>query len=84
MRKMQSVRNPKIILKIVRHLILSNGWEYYITNHYKQQSDIQEALVMGQETELGDFSLSEALPYMVSSTDSLNEVIPAEGYRWVE
>ncbi len=46
-------------INVVRHLILKNFWEVYITDEETNSDDIKFALVMGYETELGDVSLEE-------------------------
>ena len=70
-------------LTIREHIILKNFWEYYITDYYPEESDIQEAYVMGFEDEIGDISMEELKPYIITRTKHLDEVMPATGYRWV-
>jgi predicted CDP-diglyceride synthetase/phosphatidate cytidylyltransferase len=81
MRKMKH-KKTGTILNVVEHVITKNYWEYYITDEHFND-DIVAALVMGFETEIGDISLSEIKPYMMTRTKDLSEVMPAEGWHWV-
>jgi hypothetical protein len=70
-------------LEIVEHIILKNYWEYYILKDDEYSTeDIKTAVVMGDATELGDISLSEMKPYIISQTSDLSEIYPASGYKW--
>jgi len=69
-------------INVVKHIILRNFWEYFVTDDV-YQDDIVRCLVMGFETELGDVSLNEIKPYILSQTTDLANVMPAEGYSWV-
>jgi hypothetical protein len=64
--------------------MLRNMWEYYVTDRPspKGRPDIKEALVYGDELELGDFSTDEIKPYVISKTSNLDEVMPAPGWDW--
>ena len=70
---------------VLEHIILKNFWEYYILEdeYYDNADDIQFAFVMGFENEFGDISRKEIDPYIVSKTRNLNEVMPPEGFVWV-
>jgi hypothetical protein len=81
MRKMVDQNGTE--LEIVEHIILRNMWEYYVTTDVFQD-DIVMCLVMGDFTELGDVSLDEIKPYVISRTRDLANVMPADGYRWVD
>lgn len=70
-----------ININVVEHIILVNGWEYYITDE-EFSDDIVRALVMGFETELGDISLEEIRPHVITRTKDLSEVMPAGGWSW--
>jgi hypothetical protein len=70
-------------LEIVEHIILKNYWEYYILKDDEYATeDIKAAVVMGDSTEIGDVSLSEMKPYIVSRTSDFSEIMPAAGYKW--
>ena len=80
MRKLTN--NKGTVLHIVEHIILKNYWEYYVTDTYVEEG-IKEALVMGFEQEIGDFSLEEIEPHILSRTTDLN-ILPAEGWKWMD
>lgn len=69
-------------LTVYGHAMTRNFWEYYILDN--EASDYRFALVMGYETEMGDVSMSEIKPYMISYTTDLRDLAPPEGYRWVD
>ena len=84
MMKTRTMKNKYGQLKIREHIILKNFWEYYITDEYPEESEIQNALVMGFETEQGDVYLPEIQPYIISRTKKLDELMPAEGFQWLD
>tara|TARA_R110002020_G_scaffold181709_2_gene376923 strand:- start:541 stop:795 length:255 start_codon:yes stop_codon:yes gene_type:complete len=70
-------------LEIVEHIVLKNYWEYYILKDDEHATeDIKVAVVMGDSTEIGDVSLSEIEPYIISRTSNFSEIMPAAGYQW--
>lgn len=79
MKTMQNKSGSKI--NVVEHIILKNGWEYYVTDD-KHDKDTVLCLVMGFETELGDVYMPEIKPYIVSRTRDLGGLAPAEGWEW--
>jgi len=81
-RKIQHVDGSDIHT-VYGHAMTRNFWEYYILDNEKA-SDYRFALVMGYETEMGDVSMSEIKPYMISYTTDLKDLAPPEGYRWVD
>ena len=77
------------VLKVIKHIILRNFWEYYILATEDEDSipnaDIRYALVMGDYDEIGTVSMSEIEPYVISQTTELDSgVNPAVGYRWAD
>jgi hypothetical protein len=68
-------------LNIVEHIMLKNFWEYYVTDD-SYNDDIKSCFVMGLENEIGDVSMSEIQPYIITRTKNLSEVMPASGWRW--
>ena len=72
---MKKMTKGRITLNIVEHIILRNFWEYYITDE-NFTDDIVQALVVGFETEIGDVSLKEIEPYIVTRTTDLDHVFP--------
>ena len=86
MRRMINEDNGTV-LKVIKHIILRNFWEYYILADESDtpDKDIAFALVMGDATELGSVYLPEIEPYVISRTAELsNGVAPATGYRWAD
>ena len=86
--KMKDTRSSGLEINVVRHLILRNFWEVYITDEETSSPDIRFALVMGYETELGDVYLPEYEGHIISDTKvggSLEdfELAPADGWTWV-
>ena len=69
-------------INVTEHIILRNGWEYYVTDD-KHDKDTIRCVVMGLETEMGDVYLPEIKPYIVSRTRDLSDLAPAEGWEWV-
>ncbi len=68
---------------ITEHIIIKNFWEYYVTDN-KFTDDIVQCLVMGIETGIGDVSLEEIKPYIMTRTKDLDDVMPAPGWSWAE
>ena len=81
MRKMKSKYGT--IVNVTHHIMLRNLWEYYVTDD-KYTDDIVRCVVMGDETECGDVSLSEISPYIITKTKQLENLAPANGWTWVE
>lgn len=81
MRKMKSLKF-KAKVNVVEHIILKNGWEYYITDRSDLPKHIVEAVVMGFETEMGDVYLPEIQPYIRSATNKLDDIMPCDGWEW--
>ncbi len=80
---MRKMTNDITTLNIKKIIITKNFWEYFITDN-KFNDDIVEALVMGFETEIGDVSLSEIKPYILSQSTNLTNVMPASGWKWLD
>ena len=87
MRQMQKIETDGngTILNIIEHIILRNYWEYYIIEKHQdsKDSEIETALVMGFETEIGDVYMPEIKPYVISRTNNLEGVLPPEGWVWL-
>jgi len=83
MRQMKSQKFD-VTVNVKEHIILRNFWEYFITDRSDLPDGIFEALVMGFETEMGDVSMDEIRPYILSKTKKLDEVLPASGWEWVK
>jgi len=85
MREMQS-KSHKTTVKVVRHLILTNLWEYYIIDdpefEFDANGDIQYAYGVGLAQEFGTISMKEFKPFIKSDTTNLKEVAPAPDWQW--
>ena len=80
MRQMKSKYGS--VINVVEHIILRNGWEYYVTDN-KFEDDIIQCVVMGYETELGDVYMPELKGHIVSRTKDLADLAPCDGWEWV-
>jgi len=82
-----NAKNP-IVLHVARHIILSNFWEYYVTEEPDERG-FSFGYVMGDVSEMGDFSIEELKPYILSDSDKIssdpndgNYILPPEGFSW--
>jgi len=69
-------------VEVTRHIMTRNMWEYYLEE--PDEDGIAFGVVMGFDTELGYVSLEEIAPYIISSTDNMDELMPASGWNWVD
>jgi len=87
MRKMQS-KSGKTTVKVTKHIILQNFWEYYVVDddemQYNEKDDIQFVYAIGFAQEFGSVSMKEIKPFIVSETTSLNDVAPAPDWKWID
>lgn len=84
---MRKMVRGNLKLDVVEHIILRNMWEYYVLAAEEVESvnsDIQYALVMGFNDEIGTVSMSEIEPHIFSRTSNLDEIMPADGYEWAD
>ena len=84
---MRKMVRGNLKLDVVEHIILRNMWEYYVLAAEEVESvnsDIQYALVMGFNEEIGTVSMSEIEPHIFSRTSNLDEIMPADGYEWAD
>lgn len=73
------------VVEVIEHIILRNFWEYYVLNEKTNTDDIKFCLVMGDVTEMGDVSMQEISPYIISKkkvTKSL-DIMPVPGWEWM-
>lgn len=79
----RNIKNPHgETFTVHQHLITRNFWEYYILDNAK--SDHRFALVLGFENEMGDVSMSEIAPYVISRTSRLSGIAPPPDWSWVD
>ena len=67
-------------LEVTRHIMTKNMWEYYLEE--PDENGIAFGVVMGFDTELGYVDMEEIAPYVISSTDNMDELMPASGWNW--
>ena len=69
---------------ITQHIILRNGWEYYL--EAEDSDGVAFGYVMGFANEWGCVSMDEIKPHIVSIArgDELNYIMPPFGYYWEE
>lgn len=68
------------VIKVIEWLQLTNGWEYYVS------SEKNHALVIGIETEYGEFDREEVKPYICRQAigkDRLSQVAPPPDWQWI-
>ena len=72
---------------VALHVILRNFWEYYLEE--PDENGVAFGYVMGVENEWGSVSMDEIKPHIISiarndgtTTDSLADVMPPQGYHW--
>ena len=68
--------------KVYQHIILRNGWEYYLEEEDKD--GVAFGYVMGFANEWGSVSMDEIDMHIASRATgaTLNEIMPPEGYYW--
>lgn len=79
---MRQMTDGETTLDVHEHILLRNFWEYYILEP-ADKDGIAFALVLGDFDEMGDVSLDEVKPHIISRTKNLDEILPATGYTWV-
>lgn len=78
----------KLEYKVKALIITRNFWEHFIFDcpDIPKNDDVQFALVMGFETELGYVSISELKPHALTVTkitdENVQDTFPPEGYSW--
>lgn len=83
MRKMKH-KESGTVLTVSEHLMTKNFWEYYLTDEDTDDPLVKFGFVMGFENELGYIYLPEITPYIISRTKKLTDVMPADGYEWID
>ena len=68
-------------INVTEFFMLKNMWEYYVTDD-QYSDDIKCCLVHGFELELGDVSMAEVSPYIITRTKDLKSLMPAPGWKW--
>ena len=79
---MRQMTSDGTTVKVIEHIILGNYWEYYILEA-ADEDGIAFALVVGDYTEMGNVSMDEIAPYIVSRTTDL-DIMPAPQWSWCD
>ncbi|MFZ9327774.1 MAG: hypothetical protein ACO24H_10035 [Polynucleobacter sp.] len=72
------------VVTVYSHAITRNFWEYFFVDPKPNSQHNMCAIVMGFETEMGDVHLPEIKPYLLSATSDLHDVMPCQGWEWVD
>ena len=67
-------------VEVTRHIMTKNMWEYYLEE--PDEHGIAFGVGMGFDTELGYVDMEEIAPYVISSTENMDELMPASGWNW--
>lgn len=71
---------------VYEHIITQKLWEFFILDNNKDQ-DVREAIVMGFDTEMGDVSMKEIEPFIITRT-VVNEqeppLMPPPNGKWLD
>ena len=78
---MRQIQNGNCKLDIVAHVVLSNMWEYYITE-LPDDHGVAWALVVGDATEYGTVSQYDIDKHGISYTTDLRELLPPPQWEW--
>jgi len=73
------------IINVVKHIITKNMWEYYVTDQvFDVDTKTVQCLVLGDHTEIGDVSLNEIKPYILSQTNDMSQCLSAPDWKWIK
>jgi len=82
-RKMKNIINGETY-EVAEHIIIKNFWEYYVINSEHNTEEIKLCIVLGYATEIGDVSMEEIGPYIMSRTRDLMGILPPQDYDWLD
>ena len=80
---MRTMQRGNAKLKVVKHVILRNFWEYFITEK-PDETGVGMAYVVGDYDEYGTFAQYDVDKHGISETVELDELLPAPGWEWVD
>ena len=80
---MRQIQQGNAKLNVVAHAILSNMWEYYITE-LPDADGIGWALVVGDATEYGTVAQYDIDTHGISYTTDLTELLPPPQWQWCD
>ena len=80
----RQMRKGDSVVTVHTHALTLNGWEYFLLQPKTDSVGNILALVMGFETEMGDVNIKEIAGSLLSFTKNLTDVMPCEGWEWVD
>jgi hypothetical protein len=80
---MRQIQQGNAKLNVVAHVVLSNLWEYYITE-LPGDDGVGWALVVGDATEYGTIAQYDIDTHGISTTTQLHELLPPPGWCWAD
>lgn len=80
---MRQIERDGSTLNVVAHAVLSNMWEYYITE-LPDEHGIAWALVVGDAVEYGTVAQADIQQYAISYTTDLTELLPPPHWQWCD
>ena len=80
---MRQIQRGNSKLNVVAHVMLSNMWEYYITE-LPDADGIGWALVVGDATEYGSVAQYDIDKHGISTTTQLGELLPPPDWAWCD
>ena len=80
----RQMRKGDSVVTVYSHGMTRNGWEYFLLQPKADSSGNVLALVMGDETEMGDVNIPEIAPYLLHFSKNLTDLMPCEGWEWVD
>lgn len=80
---MRQIQQGNAKLNVVAHVILSNMWEYFITE-LPGDDGVGWALVVGDATEYGTVTQYDIDTHGISTTTQLGDLLPPPGWYWAD
>ena len=78
---MRTMKRGNAKLNVVKHVILQNFFEYFITE-LPDANGIGMAYVVGDYDEYGSIAQYDIDNHAMSSTVELNDILAAPGWEW--
>lgn len=72
------------VLEVEQHLILRNGWEYFVCTNKTDHPDKKMCVVLGFEQEWGEVWMPEIKKHIVSSTKDMSVVMNPPDWVWIK
>ena len=72
------------VVTVHSHAMTRNRWEYFFLDRKPDSRKNMCAVVMGFETEMGDVHIPEIEPFVLMVTRDLHDLMPCDGWEWVD